>query len=460
MPGKPIDITEAQRNMLVELTDTTDLTWKEKAEHVSRMEPGKTIDGEQARSAYRTTINGSHGSYSSKQPIGSPDEEKSEYEQGEDFINIICSSKRMLSKEDIIEKFKIDLNVWEIDRFKVKTSEGYRKDRQVEWDVEDGKTLHGKVRDSGKMLVVVLYHVEVRFLKKKQEVEAREVIRTMIEDAKQYAPQYPIIEYPEMKNGHLYEITMFDIHFGRLTWDEESGENYDIKLATKAVKSSLVRLLALVKDQNVDRILLPLGNDFFNVDSKFNTTTNGTAQQEDTRWQKTFRKGRELCVWMIDTCAQVAPVDVVMVPGNHDQQRSFYLGDALECWYHDSKNVNVNNLAKPTKYYNYGLNLIGFNHGSDLQLNKLPTLMALDEPELWAKTKYREWHTGDKHHKKELIPFADESSGMVVRIIRSLVSFDAWTFNSGYRSLRASESFLWSKDEGMIAQYTALPVIE
>lgn len=460
MARKQIDATDEQREKLIELTETTNLTWKERAEYLTKIEPEKPIDGEQARNLYRTIVGKKQGSYSTKRPMGSANFEKSEYEQGEDFINIICSSKRMLTKEDIIEKFKVDLNIWEIERFKVKTSEGYRKDKQVEWDVDDGKTVHGKVRDSGKMLVVPLYHLEVRFLKKKEEVDAKIAIDLMIADAKNFAPQYPAIEYPEMQDGHLYEIAMYDIHFGRLTWDEESGDNYDIKLATKAVKSSLVRLLALVQNQNVDRILLPLGNDFFNVDSKFNTTTNGTSQQEDTRWQKTFRKGRELCVWMIDACAQVAPVDVIIVPGNHDQQRSFYLGDALECWYHDCQNVMVNNLAKSTKYYNYGLNLIGFNHGYDVPLTKLPTIMALDEPKLWAKTKFREWHTGDKHHKKELIPFADEGSGMVVRIIRSLASYDAWTFNSGYHALRASEAFLWSKNEGMIAQYTALPVIE
>lgn len=462
MPKKPIELTDAQKNMLVELVETTDLTWNEKAKHISRMNPDHPIDGEQARWLYRkiTTGGTDGGPYSSKQPLGSPGSERSEYEQGDDFINIVCASERMFTKEDIINKFNIDMTIWEIDRFKVKTSEGYRKDRQVEWDVEDGHTTHGKVRDTGKMLVVPMYHLEVRFAKKKKEIEARDAIQLMIEDAKAFAPKYEKIEYPALEDAHLYEIAIYDIHFGRLTWDEESGENYDIKLATKAVKSSLLRLLAFVKDKNVDRILLPLGNDFFNVDSKFNTTTNGTPQQEDTRWQKTFRKGRELCVWMVDTCAQIAPVDVLIIPGNHDQQRSFYLGDALECWYHDSKDVNVDNMARSTKYYNYGLNLIGFNHGSDVHLNKLPTMMALDEPDLWAKTKYREWHTGDKHHKKELLPFADESSGMVVRIIRSLVSFDAWTFNSGYRSLRASEAFLWSKDKGLEAQFTALPDME
>ena len=407
---------------------------------------------ERARAAYRRAVGSKQSSYADKEK-----ENNTEYEQGDGFINIICASKRMLSKEDVIKQFNIDMDVWEIDRFKVKTSEGYRKDRRVNWKVEGGKVLHGDVDDTGKMLVVPLYHIEVRLIKKKKETDARNAIKLLVEDAKKYSPKYHKIDYPKYKDGFLYEIALFDVHFGRLTWDEESGESYDIKLATKAIQSSLLKLLQYVKGMSVERILLPMGNDFFNVDNKFNTTTNGTPQQEDTRWQKTFRKGRELCVWMIDTCSQIAPVDVLIIPGNHDQQRAFYLGDSLESWYHNSHDVTVNNEAVTTKYYNHGNTLLGFTHGADIKLDKLPFIMAYDKPDLWAKTKYREWHTGDKHHKKDLIPYADESSGMVIRIIRSLVAFDAWTFNSGYRSIRASESFLWSKDNGLVAQYTALP---
>lgn len=458
MAKKRIHLSPEQSELLVNLVEAGKMSWKEIAEEISKL--GGKFDGEQIRQQYRWRTGSAGSAYSKNKPIPSPSLERSEYEQGDDFIHIICASERMLSLDDIIKKFNIDLSLWDIERFKVKTSESYRKDRKVSHHVLDGKVLNSDVEDSGMMLVVPLYHIEVRLAKKKQEIEAKTAIALMINDAKQFTPQYPKIEYPKNKDGKMYEIAMYDIHFGRLTWDEESGENYDIKLATKAVKSSLLKLLSYIQNESIDRILLPLGNDFFNVDSKFNTTTNGTQQQEDTRWQKTFRKGRELCVWMIDTCAQIAPVDVLIIPGNHDQQRSFYLGDALECWYHNSENVNINNSARGTKYYDYGFNLIGFTHGYDTPMNKMPAIMALDVPELWAKTKYREWHTGDKHHKKDMALTTDESSGVVVRIIRSLVSFDAWTFNSGYRSLRASEAFLWSRSEGLVAQYTALPEME
>jgi len=379
------------------------------------------------------------------------------FEQGDDFINIIYASRSVPTKEEIISKFKIDMTIWEIDRFKIKTSEGYRKDRKVEWSVRDGKVLRGEVADSGKMLIVPLYHTEIHFTKHKEVAKAKLAIADMIEDAKKYAPVYKALNYPDRPDGFLGEIDIFDIHFGRLTWEEESGGNYDIKIAKKIVLDTLERLLQQLAFYPLSKILLPIGNDFFNCDNKDNTTTRGTPQQEDTRWQKTFKAGRETLVEMIDLCQNVAPVDVLVIPGNHDQQRSYYLGDSLYSWYHACPNVTIDNRATQRKYYQYWDNLIGFTHGSEERLEKLPFLMAEEQPKLWATTKHREWHTGDKHHIKDFDLKTDEGIGMTIRILSSLAQHDAWTFNSGYKSKRAAQAFLWSQHEGLSAQFTALP---
>jgi hypothetical protein len=152
-------------------------------------------------------------------------------------------------------------------------------------------------------------------------------------------------------------------------------------------------------------------------------------------------------------CSEIAPVDVILIPGNHDEERLFYLGDAISCWYNNNPNVTVDNRAIHRKYYQFGQNLIGFAHGADEKLHLLPMLMANDVPELWAQTKYREWHTGDKHRTNKLD--IAETGGVVVRVLRSLVEFDAWTFNQGYMGIKAAESFLWHPENGLIAQFQA-----
>lgn len=380
------------------------------------------------------------------------------YEQGDDFINIICASERMLSKEDVIRKFNIDLSVWEIDRFKVKTSEGYRKDRAVKWRVKEGVVVEGNVNDSGKMLVVPLYHIEVRFIKKKEEVEVRGFVKEIINDAKKFVPKYPKITYTKHKEKYLFEPDMPDIHFGKLSWGEESGDNYDIKIAEQMSLDHLTTLINRASPFTIDKILFPIGNDYFNVNNKDETTVNGTKQQEDVRYQKTFVAGRKLAVKMIDMLSAIAPVQVIIVPGNHDEERTFYLGDSLECWYQNNRNVSIDNSAKKRKYFVYGKNLIGFTHGYHEKLNELPLIMATEEREKWAKCSHFEWQTGDKHHKKEILTTIKEheQKGVMVRILRSISGNDAWHFDKGYIGQnRFIEAFIRHENNGLVAQITS-----
>lgn len=382
------------------------------------------------------------------------DQEENSYEQDDHFINIVCASKRMLNKEEVLKQFNVDMNVWEVERYRVKTSEGYRKDRSVEWHVKEGSVVTGDVSDSGKMLVVPLYHIEVRLVRKTNEIRVRSFVSDMIKDAKNHAPKYSKINYPKLDGNMMYEIDMPDIHFGRLTWGEESGDDYDIKIAKEVVNRTLEKLLSYAKLFPIKKILFPLGNDFFNVNSKSNTTVNGTPQQEDTRWQKTFRLGRELAVSMIEKCAQVAPVDVLIIKGNHDEEKMFYMGDGIWCWFNNNPNVHIDNGAKGRKYYLYGKNLIGFTHGNEEKLDRLPSIMPTEVPDLWAKSTYREWHLGHKHKKYE----TQEENGVIIRMLRSLVPIDAWTYDSGFvGAQRAAESFVWDAKRGLIAQFTVSP---
>jgi hypothetical protein len=293
-------LSDEQVQELIKLRETTNFKWPEIGKQFG-------ISGEEARRYYRSATGTLNKSYTDQYAGGGErNHEKTEYEQGDNFINIACSSKRMLSKEDIIEEFKIDLNEWEIKSYKIKTSEGYRKDRKVEWHIANGAVSRGDVSDTGKMLVVPLYHIEVRLIKKIQEIQIRSIFNDLIKELKKFSPVHPKIIYSKIENGLLFEPAIFDAHIGRLTWDEETGENYDLKIAEQMIKSAILKHLSMIKELPVSRILLPLGNDFLNVDNKFNTTSKGTPQQEDTRWQKTFKKGWEICSWMIDVCSQIA----------------------------------------------------------------------------------------------------------------------------------------------------------
>ena len=363
------------------------------------------------------------------------------------------------SPKQLIKAMNIDESVWLIYKTQVGKQAAWRKDREVIWEVENNRVRNGKVRDSGKIKIVPLFNVKIWMRRRTEEIRSNLALDDFKKTAYQFAPKIVSLNIKKPKSGMMYEIEMPDLHIGKLTWAEESGEDSDLKSQVELSKNIVKELLSYTNNFQIERILFPIGNDFYNVDNNLNTTTHGTPQQEDTRWRKSFKVGWQLAADIINMCSQVAPVDVLVVGGNHDEQRSFYLGEVLSALYKSDKNVNIDNSAKLRKYYVYGKNLIGLTHGYHEKVKELKNLMALEVPQMWAETNYREWHTGDKHHKEDWVHKTHEgNNGVVVRILRSLTTPDAWHYNKGYVGvLRASESFLWDKEKGLRAQFTATP---
>jgi hypothetical protein len=164
--------------------------------------------------------------------------------------------------------------------------------------------------------------------------------------------------------------------------------------------------------------------------------------------------GRLLASDIIDTLAELGPTKVLVIRGNHDNQRSFYLGDSLSCWYHNTKRVEIDNLACPRKYFPWGKVLLGFTHGHMEKKYTLPMLMASEAKEHWINAEHCEFHTGHIHQKKVE---QYEEGGVIVKSYRALTLADAWTVESGYASKSSAEANVWSKTDGWFGCYNAHP---
>jgi hypothetical protein len=157
------------------------------------------------------------------------------------------------------------------------------------------------------------------------------------------------------------------------------------------------------------------------------------------------------------------PVDVLIIPGNHDFERSFYLGSVLEARYGMDDQVIIDNGASPRKYYEYGKVLLGLSHGKYEKENALPLLMATEKPEAWGRTIFHEWHLGH-FHKKRNVKFAvfdkaqivNEDIGVTVRYLSSLTGTEQWHHKRAFvGSHKAGEAFIWNYDTGLIGHLNA-----
>lgn len=346
---------------------------------------------------------------------------------------------RIVTIEKLLEIYNISLEVWEIEKKIINT-----------WEV-------GAKGPDGQITTTPLFQVKI-WLKKKQAATDLAILRNQfIEDLKELSPSVNKFEYKKPKTqGQLLEINIFDLHFGKVAWSEEVGENYNIEIATERFNNCIDYFIDIHKNHDITKILLPISNDYFNSDRShpYNSTTSGTPQEEDHRWQNTFRKGRELLVKNITKLSNLAPVEVKVVPGNHDYERSFYLGDSLEGWFYNNDNVTIDNSANPRKYFKFGKCLIGYTHGNNEKVTDLPMIMAQENPQAWAETFYREFHLGHLHHKKETqLRSTNEYQGVIIRHMNSLSGTDSWHHKKGYIGARKSaEAFLWDFETGLINQ--------
>lgn len=259
------------------------------------------------------------------------------------------------------------------------------------------------------------------------------------------------IEYKDISpsEGLLFELPMMDFHLGKLSWLEETGQDYDLKIAEKLWRKTILNLMekALLFSP-IQEILFPVGQDFFHFDTPRVTTTAGTQLDTDTRWQKMFRKGIELLVWAVEELRKIAPVKLMWVPGNHDRMLSYAAIVGLHQRYLETEGVNVDLSATPRKYILFGKNLIGYSHG-DKERKRLDGIMQVEVPELWGKSIFREFHLGHLHTEKT---WATTDNGVIFRRISSITASDAWHGENGFLgSTRQAQAFIWDKACGLQA---------
>ena len=386
-----------------------------------------------------------------EQPTESESEqpqESTETNYKSDFMDISVKNTRIKTLEELIEQRQVDLSIWEVVEFTVKTWEGYaaEKSKSIHLTGKSGNDYIGWERGETKIIVEPLNAIRARFRKKTAVVDARNELERMKEEWKELAPVYVPMILPERKHDNMMEVVIPDIHVGKLAWAPEVGQDYDLKISEGLYDEAIEVAIERGKGFGLDKIVLVVGNDLLHFDNLENTTTRGTAVTADSRYQKVYKATRQMITRGIERLRKVTPVTVKVVPGNHDTVSSFTLGDALEVQFGNCPDVVIDNSPRYRKYLKFGKNMIMWTHGDKGKLDDYPLLMATEEPQMWGETVFREAHTGDKHQRRLI-----ELHGVAVRILPTLCATDDWHSMMGFTSnLRCSENFIWNGEYGLI----------
>lgn len=271
------------------------------------------------------------------------------------------------------------------------------------------------------------------------------------EEFKNHIREYTLTKkrhYKRVDREAMGIINLFDAHIDKIAF---TGTGQTIDYNVSIFMETYVDLLKKVLRCSPETIVIPVGSDFFNANDDQNTTKRGTPQDVLVPSRESFRYGLALYRECIDRALEYdVQVEVVVIEGNHDPDKTHYLGTSLEVIYENNEQVDINNDGLERKYLEFGENLIGFAHGNNQKkkVKELPLVMAEEQKQAWGRTSQRIFLLGDIHHKEEhQFMRTEDIIGCEVRFLRALTPTGKWEHDSGYIGIpKTAEAFVFYKD--------------
>ena len=244
------------------------------------------------------------------------------------------------------------------------------------------------------------------------------------------------------------EISLSDYHLAKRIVD---GDNSPEERALRFFNVAQSLIFKVRANYNINTAVLPISNDFFHTDNYQNQTTQGTPQDTIMDYSSEYELGFAILVDTINMLRQNASdVKVVLVQGNHDKTKSFYLAHALDIFFKDAFDVEFIREHSVVKGLTLGNTFIGWHHGN-CKIEDLPLLFATHPKysHQFGDAIYREVHTGDKHHY-----MAKEVKGVRIQQMPSLSGTDRWHLDNNYvHSVRAALALVYDLNLGKIAEF-------
>jgi hypothetical protein len=279
------------------------------------------------------------------------------------------------------------------------------------------------------------------------ETEAilREFVGQLCEDVKPLPPMGASL--PSCDKDLLAVYVLGDPHFALMSWEPETGANFDLATAEKLTCAAVDRLLQSGPSAGTG-LLLNLG-DMFHADNQRNVTVSGHQLDVDGRWKKTLQVGLRAMVYCVRRMLEKHDRVIFRINGgNHDGHSSYALALMMDCYFRMEPRVEVDLSPATCWYLQFGEVLIGSTHGDTIKGADLPGVMAADEPKAWGETSERRWMVGHVHHQD-----IKEYRGATVEYFRTLAPGDAWHRGQGYRSGRDMQLLVFHREDGLAERH-------
>jgi hypothetical protein len=371
--------------------------------------------------------------------------------KGDNAYSEIATDKPIRTLKQAAEIAEIDTKEWEIDRW---TCSQWTTPLKVEQGQDNGGRWKAAIP-----IITQQFMVKVWLKRKAPSLKALESLVEEIRNSKLQLPSYT--KPRSRKGGHhrALEISIMDPHLGMLCHQPQADQPWSLDTCEQAFQATLEKLLEAAEVYGpFDEIVTAIGNDYLHTDNLQHSTTGGTLQPEMVSMHETYLRGKKLLLWKLERLRSLAPgkLTVLHVPGNHDRFSSYTLAHLAHAFYEGAKvkNVFVDASASPYKFWKFGVNLIGFEHGHSIKPIRLAAVMA-NETRLngWREARYCEWHVGDQHRKGSGKPSMHEEQGVSVEYLPALTPPNEWHRLKSFNwQKRGAMAFVYDHDRGPISR--------
>ncbi|NYD84301.1 hypothetical protein HD884_004414 [Ochrobactrum intermedium] len=275
-----------------------------------------------------------------------------------------------------------------------------------------------------------------------------EALAAMVDALKEDLPRISIMPAPKgCREDLLNQFTITDNHFGMMSWREETGSDYDLRIAEQLLLDWFSAAVAQAPDAHT-AILAQLGDLMHHDALESVTPANKHVLDADSRLQKVIRVVIRTIRRIIDMLLQKHErVHVVMASGNHDPASSAWLREMLAVMYENEPRITVDN--SPSLYYafEWGRTMLAYHHGHKRGVANIEATIAGMFREMFGRSLQAYVHIGHRHSDD-----ARKGTLMYVEQHETLAAPDAYAAGGGWLSGRSAKRITYSKEFGEVGR--------
>jgi len=249
---------------------------------------------------------------------------------------------------------------------------------------------------------------------------------------------------------NLYIIT--DFHLGSRSWHEETGEDWDMKIAEELIYNWFDTAIDLAPNTE-EGLFCQLG-DFTHFDS-LDAVTPGNKNQldADTRAQLMVRVAIRIYRRVIaKLLTKHERVRFIVADANHDPFSSIWSREWIHAHYDNEPRVTVDLGADGYYCYEHGSTSLFFHHGHKRKPSNIDDVFVAKYREIFGRTKHSYGHMGHLHHLE-----AKETNLMIVEQHRTLAAKDAYASRGGWMAGRDASVITYHKKHGHVGRVIISP---